>query len=73
MEKKELAFFKRIWGQGKAFDEEALETLAGQILEQGAQRGFVSLLPIASNRLRAASVRQHHEEEWAADFGFSDA
>lgn len=73
MEYKELALLNRIWGPGKDFDEEALETLAGQILEQGAQRGFVSLLPIASNRLRAASVRQHHEEEWAADFGFSEA
>lgn len=73
MENKELAFLNRIWGPGKAFDEEGLETLAGQILEQGPQRGFVSLLPDASNRLRAVSVRQHHEEQWAADFGFSDA
>lgn len=73
MKEKKFTSIQEFWGEGKAYDPDALEELAVKMQHEGIHRGFTSILPNPSNRKRAIGKRKSHEEEWAEAFGFKDA
>ena len=62
MKGKNFTGIHEFWGQGKAYDPDALEELAEKMQREGIQHGFTSILPNPTNRKRAIGQRKSHEE-----------